>query len=193
MASGVTYSNSFEVPAAGARGRVGRRCALRGRADETYRRGAMCVTCSAAHLGRGVVHRGVDLDVFATAANVARERLGDLLVARLRVRLQQRVGRHDEAARADAALEAAIFPERALDRVQALDAPARGQRCDRQDLLTAAEPRRETVQPLTARPSTTTVHAPHCARSQPRFELAMFSLRSSFPTGSRARRRSRRA
>ena len=68
------------------------------------------------------------------------EPFGDLRVGRLRVGRQQRVGRHNEAARADAALEAAVFPEGALNRVQGR--PRRrplASAGDGQDLLPTAE------------------------------------------------------
>src|SRR5437868_5804390 len=71
----------------------------------------------AAHLGGRVTDRGVDRGVLATAADVARQTLGDLVVGGLWVGSQQRIARHDEATCADAALEAAIFPEGTLDRM----------------------------------------------------------------------------
>ena len=56
--------------------------------------------------------------VAGAAAEVARERLADLLLGRVRVALQQ-VGRgHDHARRAVAALQAVVLPERLLQRVQ---------------------------------------------------------------------------
>src|SRR6266516_3353745 len=64
--------------------------------------------------GRGV-DGGEDLRVLATPADVAGEAFGDLRRRRLRDRPEQLDRRHDESARADAALESTVEPERALD------------------------------------------------------------------------------
>ena len=61
----------------------------------------------------------------------------------LLLRLQQRVAAHDEAARADAALEAALHPEGALDGMQALERRPVVNTGDGHDLLAAAQARAE--------------------------------------------------
>ena len=66
----------------------------------------------------GGQHRLDDVVVAGAAAEVARERLADLLLGRRRVALQQ-VGRsHDHARRAVAALQPVVLPERLLERMQ---------------------------------------------------------------------------
>src|SRR5829696_3515689 len=62
---------------------------------------------------------------------VARERLAELLVARLRVLAQERLHRHEESRRAEPALERVGLVERALERVQLA---VRGQPLDRPEL-----------------------------------------------------------
>src|SRR5207245_11608288 len=84
-----------------------------------------------------------DLLVGAAAADVSGEAFGDLNVGRLRDRGEERDGRHDEAARADAALETTVQPESPLNRVETCDAGSGRQAGDRRDLLSAAEPRRQ--------------------------------------------------
>src|SRR5207245_1512240 len=84
-----------------------------------------------------------DLGVLAAAADVPRERLGDLGRVRLRVRREEREGRHDETARADPALEATFEPVRALDRVEPGDSGSGSEARHGLDLLTATEPRRQ--------------------------------------------------
>src|SRR3954449_10885042 len=66
----------------------------------------------------GVAHRAHDVVVAGAAAEVALEPVADLLLARVRVALQEVGGRHDHARRAVAALERVVFPERLLERVQ---------------------------------------------------------------------------
>src|SRR5207249_2173527 len=61
-----------------------------------------------------------DLVVAGAPAEIAEHPLADLGVARVRVRIEQRLGRHDLARRADAALKAARIDERLLDRMQPL-------------------------------------------------------------------------
>src|SRR3954454_1634853 len=60
-----------------------------------------------------------DVVVARAAAEVAGERLADLLLARVRVLGQQVRPRHDHPRRAVAALEPVVLPERLLERVQA--------------------------------------------------------------------------
>src|SRR5437667_357763 len=64
----------------------------------------------AAHLSGGGLDGGEDLLVRAASADVSGEAFGDLHIGRLRDRGEQRDGRHNEAARADATLEAAVEP-----------------------------------------------------------------------------------
>ena len=59
------------------------------------------------HVGRGEPHRVEDLRVARAAAEVARERLADLVVRRVRRPRQQVDGGDDEARRAEAALHGA--------------------------------------------------------------------------------------
>ena len=58
-----------------------------------------------------------DLAVPGAAADVPRERLADLRVARLGVALQERLRGHDEPRRAEAALHGTGFHERHLERM----------------------------------------------------------------------------
>src|SRR5438270_2703898 len=97
----------------------------------------------ATHLGGSGVDRGEDLGVLAATADVSRKPFRDLHGRWLRVHREQRDRRHDEAARADAALESTIEPERTLDRMKSGDAGTGREARDGLDLLTAAEPRRE--------------------------------------------------
>ena len=63
-------------------------------------------------------HRLDDLAVAGAAAQHAGERVADLGLGRLRVRAQQRLGAHQHARRADAALRRAVGDEGALQRRQ---------------------------------------------------------------------------
>ena len=67
---------------------------------------------------RGQPDRVEDLHVAGAAAEVARQRLADLVVARLRAVLEQVGRRDDEARRAEAALHRARLDERLLHAVQ---------------------------------------------------------------------------
>src|ERR1700740_66519 len=66
-------------------------------------------------LGGGVAHRLDDVHVAGAAAEVARDRLPDLRLAGMGVRLQQRITGHQHARRAVAALQAVLLPEAFLD------------------------------------------------------------------------------
>src|SRR5215470_185152 len=59
-----------------------------------------------------------DVDVAGAAAEVARDRLADLLLARVLVPLEQRDARHHHPRRAVAALQAVLLGEALLDGVQ---------------------------------------------------------------------------
>src|SRR4051794_18576905 len=87
------------------------------------------------------MHRRVDLDVLAAAANVAGQGFANVRVGRIGVCLQQRVRAHDEATRANTALVPALFPEGALEWVQTIDTRTLPDAFDGQDLLTAAQSR----------------------------------------------------
>src|SRR5690606_15451667 len=69
---------------------------------------------------RGGPHGIHDLLVARAPAQVARERLPDLRVGRVRVALQQVVGGDDQAGRAEAALHGPALQEGLLDGVQVL-------------------------------------------------------------------------
>ena len=72
-----------------------------------------------------------DVVVAGAAAEVALEPVADLLLGRVRVLLQQRDRRHDEARRAEAALQRVLLVERLLHRVQLA---VRGEALDRRHL-----------------------------------------------------------
>src|SRR5438445_416530 len=85
--------------------------------------------------GRCAIDRFKNLAVPRTAADVARERFADLLLARLGIAFEQCVRRDDEAGRAKPTLDRARFNECALhwmqplvvgERFDSLDAPFRG-------------------------------------------------------------------
>src|ERR687898_909418 len=69
-------------------------------------------------LARGVLDRLDDPQVGRAATEVARERLAELLVARVRVLADERLHRHEEARRAEAALEGVRLVESALKRME---------------------------------------------------------------------------
>src|SRR5712691_12687851 len=81
---------------------------------------------------RGEAHGVEDLCVAGAAAEVAREGLADLVVARVGVALEQVGGRHDQARGAEAALDGAALAESLLHRVQPL---AFGEPLDRDDAV----------------------------------------------------------
>lgn len=98
-------------------------------------------------------------------ANVARHRLVNLGVARLRVFREQRRCRHQLPGLAIAALEQVLLDSRTLHRVEP---GALRQPLDRRDALPAAF-LRGVWQDRTAIPPKCTVHAPHKPRPQPNF------------------------
>src|SRR5882724_8130335 len=71
-----------------------------------------------AQLGGGVLHRLDDVDVTGAAAEVAGDRLADLLLAGVLVLLEQRAAGYHHAGRAEAALQAVLLHEPLLDGVQ---------------------------------------------------------------------------
>src|ERR671939_922110 len=75
--------------------------------------------------------RGHDVLVAGAAAQVPFDAVADLLLAGVGMALQQPVGRHDHAGRAEATLQAVLFPEPLLQRMQLAIA---GQTFDGQDL-----------------------------------------------------------
>src|SRR5579885_1804003 len=71
-----------------------------------------------ASLARRVEHRAYDLVVTGASAEIARQMVADLGLGRPRNLVEQRLGRHQEARRADAALQAGVLEEFALQHVQ---------------------------------------------------------------------------
>src|SRR5215468_3431490 len=71
-----------------------------------------------AHLLGRVLHGLHDVDVSGTAAEIARDRLTDLLLARVLVPLEQRDARHHHSRRAVAALQAVFLGEPLLHRME---------------------------------------------------------------------------
>ena len=67
------------------------------------------------HLARGL-YGAHDVGVTGTPAQIAFETLADLVLGRARVALQQRRRRHEEARRAETALQSVLVPERFLQR-----------------------------------------------------------------------------
>src|SRR5207247_1986966 len=94
----------------------------------------------ASQFGCSLLDRRQDLRVLATAADVAGERIFDLLSSRILVVLEQREGGHNESTRADAALETAFEPEGALKRMQSLKSRPTCDTGHSQDLLSASKP-----------------------------------------------------
>ena len=88
-----------------------------------------------AHPPRRFLDRFVDLHVPRAAAQIARNRLLDPLAAGVRILVEQRLRRHQDARRAIAALRAAQVGERGLQRVQRRPA---GEAFDRLDGLALA-------------------------------------------------------
>src|SRR5829696_3204449 len=79
---------------------------------------SISLNIAAPQLAGGLLDRLDDPQVARAAAEVARERLAELLIARLRVLAKERLHRHEEARRAEAALERVSLVERAVKRVQ---------------------------------------------------------------------------
>src|SRR5215467_9624288 len=67
-----------------------------------------------AHFLGGVLHRLDDVDVAGAAAQVARDRLADLLLARILVARKERARGHEHARCAEAALQAVLLGEALL-------------------------------------------------------------------------------
>ena len=70
------------------------------------------------HLRGRVEHGADDLVVAGAAAQVAGQPVARFFLGRIRVRVEQRLGRDDEARRADAALQRRVLEELLLQRVQ---------------------------------------------------------------------------
>src|SRR5881394_1026600 len=71
--------------------------------------------------GRGQLNRFNHLGVAGAPAQVAGETVADLLHRRLGILVEQRLGRHDDARAAEAALQGTKVFEDLLNRVQAID------------------------------------------------------------------------
>src|SRR5260370_38490450 len=69
-------------------------------------------------LSGGALHRLDDVEIAGAAAEVARERLADLELARVRVPLEARAGGLKHARRPLAALQAVLFPESLWQRME---------------------------------------------------------------------------
>ena len=86
------------------------------------RAGARSSACSRAHCGCRLFDRAHDAVMRAAAADIAVERLRDLAARRLRVFVEQRLGRDQDARQAIAALAGLLVDESLLQRVRALGA-----------------------------------------------------------------------
>src|SRR5438445_7657011 len=91
-------------------------------------RDAMGASSSGFHSRRGFTHRGDDVLVTGAAAHRPLDPMPHLRLARVWIAIDQIVGGHDHAGRAEAALQAVLVPERLLHRMQL---PVRGQTLDR--------------------------------------------------------------
>src|SRR4026207_291814 len=67
---------------------------------------------------RGVLHRFHDVQIPGAAAQVAGDRLADLLLARVLVALEKRAAGHQHARRAEAALQRVLLGKAFLDRME---------------------------------------------------------------------------
>ena len=76
------------------------------------------LACLSAAVFRGVLNGVDDVLIAGAAAEVAGDAVANLLLARRRIVLQQVDRRHDHARRAVAALQAVLFPEALLHRMQ---------------------------------------------------------------------------
>ena len=141
-------------------------------------RGALCADGLMRHgctsVDRRPLDRFEDLVVARAAAQVAGERLLDLLAGRLREFLQQVGRRHQDAGRAVAALHRARVDEGLLEGMQALSArrSRRGRGEASPSTVTTSQPSARsagTRQLITATPSSQTVQAPHSPSAQPSF------------------------
>src|SRR6266705_1091840 len=70
------------------------------------------------HFLRGVLHRLHDVEIPGAAAEIPRDRLADLLLARVLVALEERAAGHQHSGRAEAALQRVLLGERFLHRVE---------------------------------------------------------------------------
>src|SRR6266436_1170771 len=70
------------------------------------------------HLLGGVLDGFDDIVIARAPAEIALELVPDLLLGRLRIALDHLRGGHDHARRAEAALQAMLFPEAVLDRME---------------------------------------------------------------------------
>ena len=130
-----------------------------------------------------------DLLVARAAAEVAGQRLADLVVGRARHAGEQVGGRDDEPGRAEAALDRARLDERALHRVQLVPL---GQPLDRHHLVPVGlggEHEARADEP----PSRSTEHEPHSPCSHAFFDPAGRAARAARRAGSRRPRRRPRA
>src|SRR5262245_8985874 len=66
----------------------------------------------------GVLNRFHEVHVASAAAQIARDRMADLGLGRVRVATEQRDARHHHARRAVPALQSVLLPESFLNRVQ---------------------------------------------------------------------------
>src|SRR2546422_7736014 len=70
------------------------------------------------HAGRGQLYSFIDLDIAGAAAEVAGERVLDVVAGRVRIGFEERLGGQEESGRAVAALRGAQVGERLLKRVK---------------------------------------------------------------------------
>jgi hypothetical protein len=117
----------------------------------------------ARHPPRGQRHGVQDAVVHAAATEAAVQRRGDLGTAGVWIAVQQRLGAHQDAREAVAALAGLQLHERGLQRVRRFGVPS-------PSTVATARPSTEaasTAQAFTGRPSSSTVQAPHWPRPQP--------------------------
>src|SRR5437588_11700185 len=85
---------------------------------------------SASHLGSGLLDRANDLVVAGAAAEIARQPPANLFLGGVRILIEQRLGRDDEARRAEPALQRRLLQEAFLQRSQTLGPADSFYRCD---------------------------------------------------------------
>src|SRR5712691_1990921 len=73
--------------------------------------GSLMMSPDSAHLLGRVLHGLDDIDVAGAAAQVPRDRLADLLLARVLVALEERAGGHQHPRRTESALQAVLLVE----------------------------------------------------------------------------------
>ena len=81
------------------------------------------------HRDRGVLHRGDDLVVPGAPTQVAGQPVADLGVRRIGIPLEERLAGHDEAGRADPALQRGVLQELLLERMERLAPSPRPRSC----------------------------------------------------------------